>query len=86
MSIRRLSIKLQLPVFTEMTTRLKPTSIVDFGPLIVEQLDPDVGGTDVDALRRQWRGSLIFEGRDRTRSASLPRFRLVVEAYSPSLR
>jgi L-lactate dehydrogenase (cytochrome)/(S)-mandelate dehydrogenase len=38
------------------------TSIVDFGPLMVEQLDPDVGWRDVDALRRQWRGPLLIKG------------------------
>src|SRR5271157_5640965 len=40
----------------------KRTSIVDFGPLMAEQLDPDVGWGDVDALRRQWRGPLLIKG------------------------
>ena len=40
----------------------KRTSIIDFGPLMAEQLDPDVGWSDVDALRRQWRGPLVIKG------------------------
>jgi L-lactate dehydrogenase (cytochrome) len=29
---------------------------------MAEQLDPDVGWSDVDALRRQWRGPLVIKG------------------------
>jgi isopentenyl diphosphate isomerase/L-lactate dehydrogenase-like FMN-dependent dehydrogenase len=38
------------------------TSIGAFGPLMVEQLDPDVGWGDVERLRGQWRGPLILKG------------------------
>jgi L-lactate dehydrogenase (cytochrome)/(S)-mandelate dehydrogenase len=38
------------------------TSIGAFGPLMIEQLDPDIGWNDVDWLRRQWRGSLLIKG------------------------
>ncbi len=40
----------------------KRTSIGAFGPLMAEQLDPDVGWSDVDALRGQWRGPLLIKG------------------------
>ena len=40
----------------------KRTSIGAFGPLMVEQLDPDVGWSDVERLRGQWRGPLILKG------------------------
>jgi L-lactate dehydrogenase (cytochrome)/(S)-mandelate dehydrogenase len=33
-----------------------------FGPLMVEQLDPDIGWRDVDWLRQQWRGALLIKG------------------------
>ena len=39
----------------------KRTSFGAFGPLMVEQLDPDVGWSDVERLRGQWRG-LILNG------------------------
>jgi isopentenyl diphosphate isomerase/L-lactate dehydrogenase-like FMN-dependent dehydrogenase len=38
------------------------TSIGAFGPLMAEQLDPDVGWSDVERLRGQWRGPLILKG------------------------
>ncbi len=38
------------------------TSIGAFGPLMNEQLDPDVGWSDVERLRGQWRGPLILKG------------------------
>ena len=38
------------------------TSIGAFGPLMIEQLDPDVGWSDVIGLRRQWRGPLLIKG------------------------
>jgi L-lactate dehydrogenase (cytochrome)/(S)-mandelate dehydrogenase len=37
-------------------------SIGAFGPLMVEQLDPDIGWSDVDWLRNQWRGPLLIKG------------------------
>ena len=40
----------------------KRTSIGAFGPLMVEQLDPDVGWSDVERLRGQWRGPLLIKG------------------------
>src|SRR5579863_8975385 len=40
----------------------KRTAIGAFGPLMVEQLDPDVGWSDVERLREQWRGPLILKG------------------------
>jgi isopentenyl diphosphate isomerase/L-lactate dehydrogenase-like FMN-dependent dehydrogenase len=40
----------------------KRASIGAFGPLMVEQLDPDVGWSDVERLRAQWRGPLILKG------------------------
>jgi len=40
----------------------KRASIGGFGPLMVEQLDPDVGWSDVERLRGQWRGPLILKG------------------------
>lgn len=53
-----------------MAGRPRPTSVNygtgrsagAFGKLMAEQLDPDVGWADVDALRRQWRGPLILKG------------------------
>jgi isopentenyl diphosphate isomerase/L-lactate dehydrogenase-like FMN-dependent dehydrogenase len=40
----------------------KRTSIGAFGPLMNEQLDPDVGWSDVERLRGQWRGPLLLKG------------------------
>ena len=40
----------------------KRTSLGAFGPLMVEQLDPDIGWRDVDWLRGQWRGPLVIKG------------------------
>ncbi len=40
----------------------KRTSLEAFGPLMVEQLDPDVGWGDVERLRGQWRGPLVIKG------------------------
>jgi L-lactate dehydrogenase (cytochrome)/(S)-mandelate dehydrogenase len=40
----------------------KRTSIGAFGPLMVEQLDPDVGWNDVERLRGQWQGPFILKG------------------------
>jgi isopentenyl diphosphate isomerase/L-lactate dehydrogenase-like FMN-dependent dehydrogenase len=37
-------------------------SIGAFGPLMNEQLDPDVGWRDVERLRSQWRGPLLLKG------------------------
>ncbi len=37
-------------------------SIGAFGPLMIEQLDPDIGWRDVDWLRKQWRGPLLIKG------------------------
>ena len=38
------------------------TSIGAFGPLMVEQLDPDIGWRDVEWLRGLWRGPLLLKG------------------------
>ncbi len=38
------------------------SSMAAFGPLMVEQLDPDVGWSDVERLRSLWRGPLILKG------------------------
>jgi isopentenyl diphosphate isomerase/L-lactate dehydrogenase-like FMN-dependent dehydrogenase len=38
------------------------TSIGAFGPLMAEQLDPDIGWRDVDWLRQQWRGPMLLKG------------------------
>jgi L-lactate dehydrogenase (cytochrome)/(S)-mandelate dehydrogenase len=38
------------------------TSIGAFGPLMNEQLDPDVSWSDVEQLRGQWRGPLLLKG------------------------
>ena len=38
------------------------TSIGAFGPLMAEQLDPDVGWSDVDWLRAIWKGPLLIKG------------------------
>ena len=40
----------------------KRTSIIAFGALMNEQLDPDIGWSDVDRLRKQWRGPLLIKG------------------------
>jgi isopentenyl diphosphate isomerase/L-lactate dehydrogenase-like FMN-dependent dehydrogenase len=40
----------------------KRSSLAAFGPLMLEQLDPDVGWSDVERLRGQWRGPLILKG------------------------
>ncbi len=37
-------------------------SIGAFGPLMTEQLDPDIGWRDVEWLRGLWRGPLILKG------------------------
>jgi len=37
-------------------------SIGAFGPLMIEQLDPDIGWSDIDWLRKQWRGPLLIKG------------------------
>ena len=37
-------------------------SIGAFGPLMAEQLDPDIGWRDVDWLRKQWSGPLLLKG------------------------
>jgi isopentenyl diphosphate isomerase/L-lactate dehydrogenase-like FMN-dependent dehydrogenase len=37
-------------------------SIAGFGPLMNEQLDPDIGWRDVEWLRGLWRGPLILKG------------------------
>jgi L-lactate dehydrogenase (cytochrome)/(S)-mandelate dehydrogenase len=37
-------------------------SISAFGALMNEQLDPDVGWSDVERLRGQWRGPLLLKG------------------------
>jgi L-lactate dehydrogenase (cytochrome)/(S)-mandelate dehydrogenase len=38
------------------------TSIGAFGPLMAEQLDPDISWRDVDGLRKQWRGPMLIKG------------------------
>ncbi len=38
------------------------TLIGAFGPLMAEQLDPAVNWSDVEWLRRQWRGPLVIKG------------------------
>jgi len=38
------------------------TSVGAFGPVMIEQLDPDIGWSDVDWLRKQWRGPLLIKG------------------------
>jgi isopentenyl diphosphate isomerase/L-lactate dehydrogenase-like FMN-dependent dehydrogenase len=38
------------------------TSVGAFGPLMIEQLDPDIGWSDVDWLRKQWGGPLLIKG------------------------
>ena len=38
------------------------TSIGAFGPLMAEQLDPDISWSDVDWLRAQWRGPMLIKG------------------------
>ena len=38
------------------------TRLGAFGPLMIEQLDPDIGWRDVEALRGLWRGPLILKG------------------------
>jgi len=38
------------------------TSLGAFGPLMIEQLDPDIGWRDVEWLRGLWRGPLILKG------------------------
>ena len=40
----------------------KRGSLAAFGPLMLEQLDPDIGWSDVDAVRKQWPGPLIIKG------------------------
>ena len=56
----------------------KRTSIGAFGPLMNEQLDPDIGWSDVERLRGQWRGPLLIKGLlhpDEAREAIEPRRR-----------
>jgi isopentenyl diphosphate isomerase/L-lactate dehydrogenase-like FMN-dependent dehydrogenase len=38
------------------------SAMAAFGPLMLEQLDPDIGWHDVDWLRSLWRGPLILKG------------------------
>ena len=38
------------------------SSMAAFGPLMLEQLDPDIGWRDVDWLRGLWRGPLLIKG------------------------
>jgi L-lactate dehydrogenase (cytochrome)/(S)-mandelate dehydrogenase len=38
------------------------TSIGAFGPVMAEQLDPDIGWHDVEWLRKLWKGPLILKG------------------------
>ena len=38
------------------------SSMAAFGPLMLEQLDPDIGWHDIDWLRGLWRGPLILKG------------------------
>ena len=38
------------------------SAMAAFGPLMLEQLDPDIGWHDVDWLRNLWRGPLILKG------------------------
>ena len=38
------------------------SSMAAFGPLMIEQLDPDIGWRDIDWLRGLWRGPLILKG------------------------
>ena len=38
------------------------SSLAVFGPLMLEQLDPDIGWRDVDWLRGLWHGPLILKG------------------------
>jgi L-lactate dehydrogenase (cytochrome)/(S)-mandelate dehydrogenase len=47
------------PSFANYGERLKRAG---FGSLMVEQLDPDVGWSDVDRLRGQWNGPLVIKG------------------------
>ena len=47
------------PTFVNYGDRI---SIGAFGPLMNEQLDPDVGWSDVERLRGQWRGPLLLKG------------------------
>jgi len=47
------------PTFANYAAR---SSMAAFGPLMVEQLDPDIGWHDVDWLRGLWRGPLILKG------------------------
>jgi isopentenyl diphosphate isomerase/L-lactate dehydrogenase-like FMN-dependent dehydrogenase len=47
------------PSFANYTGR---SALAAFGPLMVEQLDPDIGWRDIDWLRTLWRGPLILKG------------------------
>ena len=47
------------PSFANYTGR---SSMAVFGPLMLEQLDPDIGWRDVEWLRSLWRGPLILKG------------------------
>ncbi|MBV9290307.1 MAG: alpha-hydroxy-acid oxidizing protein [Hyphomicrobiales bacterium] len=47
------------PSFANYGARIAPAG---FGPLMVEQLNPDVSWRDVEWLRGQWRGPLLIKG------------------------
>jgi isopentenyl diphosphate isomerase/L-lactate dehydrogenase-like FMN-dependent dehydrogenase len=40
----------------------KRGSLAAFGPLMLEQLDPNIGWRDIDVVRKQWQGPLILKG------------------------
>ena len=40
----------------------KRSSLAAFGPLMLEQLDPDIGWRDIDVVRKQWQGPLMLKG------------------------
>lgn len=47
------------PTFANYAAR---SSMAAFGPLMLEQLDPDIGWRDVEWLRGLWRGPLVIKG------------------------
>jgi isopentenyl diphosphate isomerase/L-lactate dehydrogenase-like FMN-dependent dehydrogenase len=47
------------PTFVNYGTR---TSIGAFGPVMAEQLDPDIGWKDVEWVRSLWQGPMILKG------------------------
>ena len=61
------------------------TSIGAFGPLMIEQLDPDIGWRDVDWLRKQWRGPLLVKGLLRADEAREARARAPMRSSSPTM-